>query len=260
MTDSTQGPSGASLDAAAPTGVPDEVRAWLQAASIAPEVAELRPDYHAVLVAAVGLEPGPSDERSERLLLDAEAEARAEWPEVPADQIPHVAAWREAFRAFGAKPQRTRTSSEALLRRLDAGLPRIDRLTDAYNAVSIATATPLGGENIDAYQGPLQLVRATGDEEFATLASGAEVVEHPEPGEVVWRDDAGVTCRRWNWRQCHRTRLTEQTTSAVFICDVLDVEPGDAAGRADEVADRLEAALRAICPGVRLTRRIVAAS
>jgi DNA/RNA-binding domain of Phe-tRNA-synthetase-like protein len=32
--------------------------------------------------------------------------------------------WREAYRAFGAKPQRTRNSLEALLRRVETGLPR----------------------------------------------------------------------------------------------------------------------------------------
>ena len=39
------------------------------------------------------------------------------------EQLPHVAAWREAYRAFGAKPQRTRNSVEALMRRAEAGLP-----------------------------------------------------------------------------------------------------------------------------------------
>jgi DNA/RNA-binding domain of Phe-tRNA-synthetase-like protein len=38
-------------------------------------------------------------------------------------------------------------------------------------------------------------------------------------GEVVWADEVGVTCRRWNWRQGRRTRLTESTTSAWFIID-----------------------------------------
>ena len=47
------------------------------------------------------------------------------------------AAWREAYRAFGAKPQRTRNSLEALLRRAEGGLPRVNRLTDAYNAISV---------------------------------------------------------------------------------------------------------------------------
>jgi DNA/RNA-binding domain of Phe-tRNA-synthetase-like protein len=38
---------------------------------------------------------------------------------------------------------------------------------------------------------------------------------------VVWRDDRGVTCRRWNWRQCARTRITTSTTTALFILDGL---------------------------------------
>ena len=49
-------------------------------------------------------------------------------------------------------------------------------------------------------------------------------------GEIVWRDDAGVTCRRWNWRQCVRTRLTEATTEALFIIDGLGPDAGHAPG------------------------------
>ena len=67
---------------------------------------------------------------------------------------PHVAAWREAYRAFGAKPQRTRNSLEALLRRVPSGLPRVNRLTDVYNAVSVLHAVPVGGEDLDRYVGP----------------------------------------------------------------------------------------------------------
>lgn len=230
---------------------------WLAQATVADEVRALRPDYRVVLLVAEGLTPGPSDEVSERLLADAEAAARAAVGERPIEELPHMVAWREAFRAFGAKPQRTRNSAEALLRRLEEGLPRINRLADAYNAVSIRTQTPLGGENVAAYVGPLQLVRASGDEDFGTLASGEEIIEHPSAGEVVWRDDAGVTCRRWNWRQCYRTRLTEQTRDAVFICDVLDVEPGDGATRAQEVLEQLTAAIAQISPGAQLTSRLL---
>lgn len=86
-----------------------------------PEVFALRPDYRALLILADGLVPGPSDEVTEKLLRAAEERA-------PTDH-PHVEAWREAFRAFGAKPQRTRPSVEALLRRVPQGLPRVDRRT-----------------------------------------------------------------------------------------------------------------------------------
>ncbi|GAA4436467.1 B3/B4 domain-containing protein [Phytohabitans houttuyneae] len=217
---------------------------WLGSAYVAPEVFALRPDYRALLILADGLIPGPSDEVTEKLLHAAEERA-------PADH-PHVEAWREAFRAFGAKPQRTRPSVDALLRRVPQGLPRVDRLTDAYNAVSVLHALPIGGEDVDRYRGPLRLVRATGDEPFDTIVEGQPAVERPSPGEVVWRDDEGVTCRRWNWRQCVRTRLGPTTTRAVFILDALG--PMDGAALA-EAGSALVDALRATSPGVRLESR-----
>lgn len=55
----------------------------------------------------------------------------------PVEDLPHVAAWREAYKSFGAKPQRTRNSLESLLRRAASGLPRVNRLTDLYNAISV---------------------------------------------------------------------------------------------------------------------------
>ena len=65
-----------------------------------------------------------------------------------------MAAWREAYRAFGAKPQRTRNSLEALLRRAASpGFPRVNRLTDVYNAISVLHQVPLGGEDLTRYDG-----------------------------------------------------------------------------------------------------------
>ena len=196
-------------------------RAFLAAVSVAPDVLQLRPDYRVLVMVAEGLEPGWPDATSEELLARAEVRARIALEGRAPDDVPQVADWRAAFRAFGARPQRTRPSVEALLRRLDSGLPRIDRLTDAYNAVSIANLVPVGGEDLDRYQGPARLVRAAGDEDFDTVAHGEPAIEHPRPGEVIWRDDAGVTCRAWNWRQCTRTRITPATTNAVFIIDGL---------------------------------------
>ncbi len=201
--------------------VSERARAFLAAVSVAPDVLELRPDYRVLVMVAEGLKPGLPDEISDELLARAETRARITLDGRAPEDVPQVTGWRAAYRAFGAKPQRTRLSVEALLRRLDAGLPRIDRLTDAYNAVSIANLVPVGGEDLDQYQGPARLVRAAGDEDFDTVAHGEPAAGHPKPGEVIWRDDAGVTCRQWNWRQCTRTRMTPATTNAVFIIDGL---------------------------------------
>jgi DNA/RNA-binding domain of Phe-tRNA-synthetase-like protein len=216
----------------------------------------LRPDYRVLLLAVGGIEPGPGDQASDALLAAAEAAAREALGGGPAEQLPHVAAWRDAYRAFGAKPQRTRNSLEALLRRAPSGLPRVNRLTDCYNAVSVLHQIPVGGEDLTRYAGPPRLIRAAGGELFDTTADGIGVIEHPEAGEVVWCDDAGVTCRRWNWRQARRTQLREDTSTALFILDALDPVTGEALHAA---ADDLAARLARPGPGVRSARRLIAA-
>jgi DNA/RNA-binding domain of Phe-tRNA-synthetase-like protein len=232
-----------------------ELERFLAEARVDDSVFALRPDYRAVLLTVDGIVPGAGDHVSESLLEAAEGAAREVLGRMPVEEVPHVAAWREAYRGFGAKPQRTRNSLEALMRRAVNGLPRVNRLTDIYNAVSVMHRIPLGGEDLDRYASPPLLVRATGDERFDTAANGETVIEHPEPGEVVWRDDAGVTCRRWNWRQARRTQLVDETTTALFILDALDPMT-DAA--LDAATDELVTHLTRLGPDVRVGRRVIA--
>jgi DNA/RNA-binding domain of Phe-tRNA-synthetase-like protein len=224
---------------------------------VEPVVFALRPDYRAVLVAVDGLVPGPSDKASEAILEEAEASARELLAELAVEELPHVAAWRDAYRAFGAKPQRTRNSLEALLRRTASGLPRVNRLADLYNAVSVLHQVPVGGEDLNRYVGAPRLVRAIGTEPFETMVSGEAVIEHPEPGEVVWCDDAGVTCRRWNWRQARRTQLTEDSKAALFILDALRPMTD---GQLQAAADDLVARLTQLGPDVAAVRFVIPAS
>lgn len=200
----------------------EALREILAAAHVEPAVFDLRPDYRSLLIAVDGLVPGPSDDAGNALLEQAEAAAKAALAEQKVEHLPHVAAWREAYQSFGAKPNRTRNSLEALVRRAEAGLPRVNRLTDLYNAVSVLHQVPLGGEDLSRYTGAPRLIRATGQEAFDTVASGSPLIEHPDQGEVVWCDDDGVTCRRWNWRQGRRTQLRDETTTALFILDALE--------------------------------------
>ena len=213
-----------------------DIQAFLDGAKVDQAVFDLRPDYRALLIAVDGIVPGPSDATSEALLVAAEASV----PDTPADQLPHIASWREAYRAFGAKPQRTRNSAEALIRRAGGGLPRVNRLTDTYNAISVKYELPVGGEDLTRYIGSPRLMRATGQEPFETTSNGETITEHPDAGEVVWCDEAGVTCRRWNWRQTPRTALTEHTTTALFILDALAPMTND---ELQAAADELVAAL-----------------
>ncbi|KAA6223115.1 cytoplasmic protein [Streptomyces albofaciens JCM 4342] len=218
---------------------------------VSDEVRALAPGFGYVAVEAHGLTNGPSDEAS-AALLDAAARRLAERLDGRAPQDdPHIAAWRAAYTAFGTKPSRTRNSAEALAKRAlaDGGLPRINRLVDLYNAISVAHLIPVGGEDLDHIRGGMRLVRATGAEPFVTAAGGERVTEHPEPGEVVWCDDEGVTCRRWNWRQGVRTRLTDTSVNALFLLErMAPMTAAELAAAAAELAETLEKT----CPGARV--------
>ncbi|MFD9905870.1 B3/4 domain-containing protein [Streptomyces sp. NPDC059063] len=209
--------------------------------TVSDEVRTLVPGFTHVAIEAYGLVNGPSTDGTSALLDDAARRLAARLDGRAPHEDPHMAAWRAAYTAFGAKPSRTRNSAEALAKRAlaDGGLPRINTLVDVYNAISVAHLIPVGGEDLDRIKGGMRLVRATGDEDFVTMAGGEPVVEHPDAGEVVWRDDEGVTCRRWNWRQGPRTRLTEATVNGVFLLEGMGSEAGlEAAGA--ELAELLE--------------------
>ncbi|MGC2941734.1 MULTISPECIES: B3/B4 domain-containing protein [unclassified Brevibacterium] len=229
---------------------------FLAASSVDAEVFELRPDYRAMLLVVDGIDPRSASAMADDMIAVAEAHARMLLADRQVEDLPHIAAWREAYRAFGAKPQRTRNSLEALTRRASEGLPRVNALTDVYNAISVLHQVPLGGEDFDLYDGPAQLVRAGGEEDFATVAGGEQAIDHPKPGEVIWQDDAGVTCRRWNWRQGPRTALSDETRTAFFILDALEPMDDDSL---NDAADALIEGLSSLGAEVSVSRRLIGA-
>jgi DNA/RNA-binding domain of Phe-tRNA-synthetase-like protein len=222
-----------------------------------PSIFETFPDYRGLILYAFGLANGPSDDWSTGLLRAAEVDARAAFGEAKPASHPHIAAWRETFSRFGAKPSKYPCSVEALLGRVLKGqdLPGINRVVDLYNAVSIRHALPVGGEDLDQLSSDLTLRFAAGDEPFSLINAGEEVIEHPEPGEVVWADSSGVTCRRWNWRQCRRTQLTEATRNAYFVLDSIAPYTLDQLSAAGDELTRL---LEEASPGVTIERELLA--
>jgi DNA/RNA-binding domain of Phe-tRNA-synthetase-like protein len=216
-----------------------------------PAVHAAHPEYIALVLVASGLANGPSDAGSDAQLVAAEMHLRASGLDRATDH-PHIAAWRAAFSAFGAKPSRYPSSAEALITRVLKGdaLPRVNVLVDIYNAVSVRHVLPLGGEDADRLEGPLRLTVAAGDEPFDPRGDGSDV-EQVAAGEVIWRDDRGVTCRRWNWRQGHRTQLTDDATHAFFVLDRLN---GLRVDELHSAADELSGLLRDRWPNCRLER------
>jgi DNA/RNA-binding domain of Phe-tRNA-synthetase-like protein len=203
--------------------------------SIGTEIFALRPDYCALSVVARGIDNTRKCVPSDPICAPADAAES------------HFEAWRAAYRAFGAKPQRTPCSAEALRKRLelDGRLPTVNPTVDLYNAISVRYAIPVGGEDIAAYQGVPRLILAAGTETFDTLKDGAAHTEVIPRGEVIWKDDRGATCRRWNWRQGVRTRVGDSTRDAWFVLERLDPLP---IATLLEAGDALVTALRQLSP------------
>jgi DNA/RNA-binding domain of Phe-tRNA-synthetase-like protein len=143
-----------------------------------------------------------------------------------------------------------------LLKRVqrDGALPPVNAIVDLYNAVSLRYALPVGGEDAATYVGAPRLIRAVGTERFDTTQNGVAQTETPEPGEVVWCDDLGVTCRRWNWRQGTRTRIETSTTRAWFILEALGPMPEADLLRAGE---ELANGLRSFSPNAAISSRLI---
>jgi DNA/RNA-binding domain of Phe-tRNA-synthetase-like protein len=56
---------------------------------------------------------------------------------------------------------------------------------------------------------------------------GSEQAQPPQSGEVIYRDDTGVICRCWNWREAERTKLTPGTKDAFLCIEALTPADGE---------------------------------
>ncbi|HBC3930660.1 TPA: B3/4 domain-containing protein [Vibrio parahaemolyticus] len=186
-------------------------------------ISQIAPDFRALSISVQGTEVQDSN-YAKNVLQDAcSSVLENDYPWAGA----HISAWEDAFRQFGAKPNRTPCSAAALRKRVfkDGTMASIDPIVDIYNAISIRYAIPVGGENMDAYEGIPTLTISNGSEIFDTMKNGEPAIENPDVGEVIWRDDVGVTCRRWNWRQGVRTRIEKNTRNMWFILESLPEMP-----------------------------------
>lgn len=184
----------------------------------------------------------------EATLLLREVEGRVREAPDLADVVGHpkIAAWRQAFGQFGARPSKFQSSIEALVRRARRGdaLPPINALVAIYNAVSLRFLVPVGGDDLDLVSGGLHLRVATGEEEFVPL--GAEDPDPPEAGEIIYADDAKVLCRRWSWRGGEKSKITPATSNAVLNVHGLPPATPDEIARATETLATL---VRQVCGG-----------
>ena len=186
------------------------------------EVLREFPEYRVALVVADNLAIAP--ERPPALAAaigDVEAAVAESIGETPLGELDALVAWRAVYKAFGVRKTSYRSSVERLLKSISQGrgLPRVNSLVDAYNAISARHAMPIGADDLDRVAGALAFRYADGSEDFVRL--GEAGADPPKPGEVVYADQEKVLCRRWNWHQHAESAITPATRRAVLTVQSL---------------------------------------
>jgi DNA/RNA-binding domain of Phe-tRNA-synthetase-like protein len=224
------------------------------------EIANHFPEFRVAVV--VARELGIAAERPPelgRLIAEREEAIRARWAGTELSEIPGVAVWRKAYRAFGIKKTSYRSSVERLVKNVlaDRPLPAINSFVDAYNAVSLSHVMPAGADDLAMVAGDVAFRYSRPGDSFLDMAGGEDGGEGPaddppKPGEVVYADREKVLCRRWNWRQDVRSLVTPATTAAIVtiqwngagdldaaVADFVDLLARFSGGRATvAIADR----------------------
>lgn len=223
-----------------------------------PAITERFPTIVGGVIHAVGVANGPSSDDLVGAFRAEQAEVLARIGETPLSELPSLAAWRRAFRAFGVDPTAYRSAAEALLRRLtkQGSIPSINTLVDIGNLVSIRHALPVAIFDQAATTGGTTVRVATGAETFTDLGSGER--ESPEPGEVIFVDEAGlVSARRWCWRQSAES-ASGPTTTEILV--TVEGHHDDAANGIAAAVDDLESLLRDYAPPAAMTSGVVSAA
>lgn len=134
---------------------------------------------------------------------------------------PVIKVWRDAFKLFKTK-KGARCSIEALLKRVakDKDVGSINPLVDIYNAASLNYALPCGAEDIDKFVGDVKLEITEGNDPFQAI--GDDKDSPTLEGELCYRDEKGAICRCFNWRDCQRTMITEDTKNAILFMENID--------------------------------------
>ncbi len=196
------------------------------------EIAEAFPAYRVALVVARGLTIAA--ERPPALaeaIAAIEAAAAEDLGERPLAELPELQAWRSAYKAFGVKKTSYRSSVERLLKAVQQGrgLPRVNALVDAYNALSLRHRMPVGADDLALLAGGLAFRPSRPGDSFIALGDAEGRDDPPKPGEIVYADAGKLLCRRWNWYQDARSATTPATRDAVLTVQSLEADPAPAA-------------------------------
>jgi lysyl-tRNA synthetase, class I len=161
------------------------------------------------------------DDKVLKKIKEVEEQIRKNTSKDKLSELEEIKTWRTAYASFGAKPKKYKSSIEALLRRILDGenLPSINNLVNIYNLISIKYKLPLGADDLSLVSSDVSLTFANGEEKFKAINS--DEVKSPVKGEIVYKMNNDILCRRWNWRESDLTKITEKTNKAIIYVESL---------------------------------------
>jgi len=204
------------------------------------------PGLNVGVVIAMGINNSGTNEKIIRLIREKELEIRENYSTETLSQHPRIDSWRKAYSSFGAKPKKYKSSVESLYRMILKGvdLRPINIIVDVFNYISLKYMIPAGGDDLSKVDGDIILKFAHGVEPFTALNSKER--ETAREGEVVYVDAKEVLCRRWNWRECDKTKMTEETKEVVLVVEGL---PPVTEEDVQKIVEDLSVLVRKYCGG-----------
>jgi len=184
--------------------------------TVYPWVFEVNPDVRFGIVVGRGLSNGPTTEKDDGMLTEAEGELRLRLDGVPIKEHPDIIVYRNALVSAGINPNKYTNSVEGMSKRIMKGqsLPRINALVDTCNAVALRHVVSLGGHDLSDIDADLEVRRTVEGDRF--LPFGAAEYESVPAGELVFTSGNTIQTRQWLWRQSELGKMTGETTDIFF--------------------------------------------
>ncbi len=204
------------------------------------------PKLCAGVVVARDIENKGKGEKLSYLLKEVEDYIKLSFVPAKLSHYEMISPWRTAFEEFGTKPETYPNSVEALMKNLldGKGVPKINKIVDISNYLSLKHLVPVGAYNLEEIDVFIELGESDGTEQFFPL--GTVKMEHPERGEIVYKDDNQILCRKWNWKESEKTKVTEDTKDVIFFIDGL---PPVSKEKVKEIAEEAAELVKMFCNG-----------
>lgn len=192
------------------------------------------PDVCFGVVIAKGIDNTASYPAVDALLQAGVAAIEQRFMQAKVKEDEAIRPYREAFEALHINPNKFLSSIEAMLTRVSKGkgLPSINPIVDAGNALCLKYILPMGAHDIAQMDADVEVRFSKATDTF--LPFGETQLEHMPAGELVYAVGARIRTRRWIWRQSEIGKIGPASSDIFFPID------GFLAGNRQAVMDARE--------------------